>query len=81
VGDFQVATSGGFWVAVRARLISELPNAIDWPIPEKYGKDPGEAFKKINLKHWIETGLKSHSTLNIKHSSNPGERTGKGLVI
>jgi hypothetical protein len=57
-----------------SRLISELPNAIDWPVPEKYGKDPGEAFKKINLKHWIETGLKSHSILNIKHSSNPGNR-------
>ena len=64
-----------------SRLISELPNAIDWPIPEKYGKDPGEAFKKINLKHWIEIGLKSHSTQNIKHSSNPGKRRGKGLVI
>jgi len=53
-----------------SRLIGELPNAVDWPVPEKYGKDPGEAFKRINLKHWIETGLKSHSTLNIKHSSN-----------
>ena len=26
-------------------LISELPNAIDWPVPERYGKDPGEAWK------------------------------------
>ena len=64
-----------------SRLISELPNAIDWPVPEKYGKDPGEAFKRINLKHWIEIGLKSHSTLNIKHSPNPVKRRGKGLVI
>ena len=55
-------------------LISELPNAIDWPVPEKYGKDPGEAFKRINLKQWIETGLKSHPTRNKKHSSNPGKR-------
>ena len=50
-----------------SRLIRELPNAIDWPVPEKYGKDPGEAFKRINLKHWVETGLKSHSTQGIKH--------------
>jgi hypothetical protein len=64
-----------------SRLISELPNAIDWPVPEKYGKDPGEAFKKISLKYWIEIGLKSHSTLNIKHSPNPVKRRGKGLVI
>ena len=45
-------------------LISVLPNAIDWPVPEKYGKDPGEACKRINLKQWIETGLKSHPTLS-----------------
>jgi hypothetical protein len=64
-----------------SRLISELPNAIDWPVPEKYGKDPGEAFKRISLKYWIEIGLKSHSTLNIKHSPNPVKRRGKGLVI
>ena len=57
-----------------SRLIRELPNAIDWPVPEKYGKDPGEAFKRINLKHWVETGFKSHSTQGIKHSSNPGKR-------
>jgi len=60
----------------KSRLISVLPNAIDWPIPERYGKDPGEAFKKINLKHWVETGLRSHSTLNIKHSSNRRKRKG-----
>jgi DNA primase len=57
-----------------SQLIRELPNAIEWPVPEKYGKDPGEAFKRINLKHWIEIGLKSHSTQGIKHSSNPGIR-------
>ena len=57
-------------------LISELPNAIDWPVPEKYGKDPGDACMRINLKQWIETGLKSHPTLNIKHSSNPEKRGG-----
>lgn len=57
-----------------SQLIRELPNAIEWPVAEKYGKDPGEAFKRINLKHWVETGLKSHSTQGIKHSSNPGIR-------
>ncbi len=45
-------------------MIDELPNAIDWPVPEKYGKDPGEAWKKINLEAWIEAGLKNRSILN-----------------
>jgi len=45
-------------------LINELPNAIDWPVPEKYGKDPGEAWKKINLEAWIEAGLKNRPTPN-----------------
>jgi len=39
-------------------LISALPNAIDWPVPEKYGKDPGDACKRMNLKQWVEAGLK-----------------------
>ncbi len=52
-------------------LVNELPNAIDWPVPEKYGKDPGEACKRINLKQWIETGLMSLPTLSKKHSLNP----------
>lgn len=30
-------------------LISKFPNAIDWPVPEKYGKDPDEAWKRISL--------------------------------
>ncbi len=55
-------------------LISALPNAIDWPVPEKYGKDPGEACRRIGLKQWVETGLKRHFTLNKNHSTNPGER-------
>ncbi len=55
-------------------LISELQNAIDWPVLEKYGKDPAEACKKINLKQWVEDGLKSHSILNKNHSSNLRKR-------
>ncbi|MFH1672833.1 MAG: toprim domain-containing protein [Pseudomonadota bacterium] len=42
-------------------LISALHNAIDWPVPEKYGKDPGEACRRIALKQWVEDGLKESS--------------------
>ena len=55
-------------------LIGELPNAIDWPVPEKYGKYPAEACKKINLKQWVEDGLERHSTLNKNHSLNLRKR-------
>jgi hypothetical protein len=55
-------------------LMNQLPNAIDWPVPEKYGKDPAEACKKINLKQWVEDGLKCHSTLNKNHSLNLRKR-------
>lgn len=46
------------------KLMNQLPNAIDWPVPEKYGKDPGEAWKRINLGAWIEAGLRNCSILN-----------------
>jgi len=45
-------------------LINELPNAIDWPVPEKHGKDPGKAWKRMNLGAWIEAGLRNRSILN-----------------
>jgi hypothetical protein len=45
-------------------LISKLPNAIDWPVPEKYGNDPGEACKRMNLKQWVQAGLRNRPTLN-----------------
>ena len=45
-------------------LISELPNAIDWPVADKYGNDPGEAWKRINLKEWVEAGLRNLPALN-----------------
>ncbi|MDM8537122.1 toprim domain-containing protein [Desulfobacterales bacterium HSG17] len=38
-------------------LIRMLPNAINWPIPESFGKDPGEAWKRMDIKLWIEKGL------------------------
>lgn len=39
-------------------LMKELHNSIDWPVPKKYGKDPGEAWKRMNLRRWIEKGVK-----------------------
>ncbi len=44
-------------------LISELPNAIDWPVPAKYGNDPGEAWKRVNLQEWVQVGLRNRPTL------------------
>jgi hypothetical protein len=33
-------------------------NAIWWPIPLQYGKDPGEAFQKgLDLKNWLKAAL------------------------
>ena len=29
-----------------------------WPIPEKCGKDPGEAWEPISIARRVETGLK-----------------------
>ena len=40
-------------------LLDQLPNAIDWPVPQKYGKDPGDAWKRMNLMSWIDTGLRN----------------------
>jgi len=41
-----------------ASLINELHNAINWRVPEKYGKDPGEAWKRMSIDKWVEAGLK-----------------------
>jgi len=41
-----------------ASLINELHNAINWSVPEKYGKDPGEAWKRMSIDKWVEAGLK-----------------------
>ncbi len=40
-------------------LMKALGNAINWPIPQKYGKDPGEAFKRMDLGRWIEKGVRN----------------------
>ena len=42
------------------RLKSDLKNAIDWPVPVKYGKDLGEAWGKMDMNSWIKIGLKVH---------------------
>ncbi|MDM8537573.1 hypothetical protein QUF70_12520 [Desulfobacterales bacterium HSG17] len=42
------------------RLKSDLKNAIDWPVPERYGKDLGEAWKKMDMNSWINIGLGRH---------------------
>jgi len=39
-------------------LINVLKNAYKWSVPEKYGKDPGEAHKNMEIKTWILDGLK-----------------------
>jgi len=31
--------------------------AFDWPVPKRYGKDPGEAGKHMSLRKWVKTGL------------------------
>jgi len=41
-----------------SNLMKILKNAYNWPIPEEYGKDPGDAYKKIEIKTWILDGLK-----------------------
>ena len=40
-------------------LMSKLPKAIGRPVPEKYGKDPGEAWKQLDIEEWIEAGLRA----------------------
>lgn len=46
-------------------LMNQLPNAIDWPVPEKHGKDPGEAWNRISLQAWVKAGLKESSYCEI----------------
>jgi DNA primase len=41
-----------------SRLMKSIKNALNWPIPEGYGKDPTEAYGRMNLKTWILEGLK-----------------------
>ena len=44
--------------------MNQLPNAINWPVPEKHRKDPGQAWKLMNLKAWIEAELNNALIIN-----------------
>lgn len=36
----------------------QVPNTNRWPIPPKYGKDPGDAYRAgLDLRAWVELGL------------------------
>ena len=35
-----------------------LNNSYEWPVPKKYGKDPGEAIAYMSIKSWVLKGLK-----------------------
>jgi hypothetical protein len=39
------------------QLIKQFPHALDWPVPKRYGKDPGEAWKHMRLRKWVKSGL------------------------
>ena len=44
----------------RAKTISltqELERTISWPVPVRYGKDVGEAWKQLNIRQWVQRGL------------------------
>lgn len=57
-------------------LISELPNAINWPVPKEYGNDPGEAWMSIDLKEWVAAGLGKRPTQNSNQLLDFGEKGG-----
>jgi DNA primase len=38
-------------------LIKQFPHTLDWPVPKRFGKDPGEAWKHMCLRKWVENGL------------------------
>jgi len=57
-------------------LIKQLPNAIDWPVPEQHGKDPGEAWKRISLKAWVKAGLRNHRIVKKQQLSYHARKGG-----
>jgi len=57
-------------------LMKLLPNAIDWPVPEEHGKDPGEAWKRISLQAWVTAALKQSSYGEREHLLGPDKRGG-----
>jgi hypothetical protein len=40
------------------KLRSRLNKYLEWQVIEEFGKDPGEVWKKMNMKLWIESGIK-----------------------
>jgi DNA primase len=44
-----------------SQLVHKIINSLYWSIPKQYGKDPGEAWQKINLREWILSALNSVS--------------------
>jgi DNA primase len=43
-------------------------NARQWPVPDGYGKDPGEAFAKgLDILEWIKAGLPPAMTIDFDH--------------
>jgi DNA primase len=43
--------------AKTTQLIKQFPHALDWSVPKRYGKDPGEAWKHMGLRKWVKSGL------------------------
>ncbi len=39
-----------------SKLLKKLVRAKNWPVPESYGKDPGEVWWKMKISSWIEKG-------------------------
>jgi len=57
-------------------LMKQLPDAIDWPVPEQHGKDPGEAWKRISLKAWVKAGLRNHRIVKKQQLSHHARKGG-----
>jgi len=55
-----------------SNLMKKLKNAYNWPIPEGYGKDPGEAYKKLEIKNWIFEGLKKGGYYRSRDNKKSG---------
>jgi len=60
-------------------LIKQFPNALDWPVPKRYGKDPGEAWKHMSLRKWVKTGLEQSG--KIKRCESHERRCSVSLII
>jgi len=51
------------------QLIKQFPHALDWPVPKRHGKDPGEAWKHMCLRKWVKSGLeKSEKKEGVNHA-------------